>query len=78
MTQPMTEPTNGERLGRYNVLFTDSESEWLDRLAEEIHTATGAKVSRSESQCISCMECQRPGTRHGARQHRSRMPGRPA
>jgi len=44
----MSASTPSERLYRYNVLFTDSESAWLDQLAEEIHAATGAKISRSE------------------------------
>ncbi len=40
--------TTGELLYRYNLLLADSDSAWLDQLAEEIHAATGAKVSRSE------------------------------
>jgi hypothetical protein len=44
----MTKTTTGERLNRYNLLLADAESAWLDKLCEEIHTQTGAKVSRSE------------------------------
>jgi len=44
----MSKSTTGERLYRYNVLFTDSESAWLDELAGEIEATTGVKVSRSE------------------------------
>lgn len=33
---------------RYNLVMGDSDSAWLDQFAEEIHAATGAKVSRSE------------------------------
>ncbi len=40
--------TTDARLYRYNLLLTDSESTWLDQLAEEIRATTGAKVSRSE------------------------------
>ena len=38
----------GERLYRSNIMLGDEDSRWLDQLAAEIHTATGAKVSRSE------------------------------
>jgi hypothetical protein len=40
--------TTGERLERVNVMLERQESDWLDQLAAEIHTETGAKVSRSE------------------------------
>lgn len=38
----------GARLYRANIMLADEDSAWLDQLAEEIHTSTGAKVSRSE------------------------------
>jgi hypothetical protein len=38
----------GERLYRSNVMLRDEDSRWLDQLVAEIHTSTGAKVSRSE------------------------------
>jgi hypothetical protein len=44
----MMKSTTDERLYRYNLLLSDSENAWLDRLAEEILEQTGAKVSRSE------------------------------
>jgi hypothetical protein len=44
----MTKSSVTERLYRYNLVLADAESDWLDQFAEEIHTATGAKVSRSE------------------------------
>jgi len=37
-----------DRLARYNVVLTASESAWLDRFAEEIHNTTNARISRSE------------------------------
>jgi hypothetical protein len=37
-----------ERLYRANLMLADADSQWLDQLAAEIHTATGAAVSRSE------------------------------
>jgi hypothetical protein len=40
--------STGERLERVNIMLARQESEWLDELAAEIHTSSGAKVSRSE------------------------------
>jgi len=40
--------STGERLERVNIMLERQESEWIDKLAAEIHTSTGAKVSRSE------------------------------
>jgi hypothetical protein len=41
-------PTAGERLERVNVMLSRQDSSFLDQLPEEIHTQTGARVSRSE------------------------------
>jgi hypothetical protein len=49
MTTP--ENTSGDvssRLGRVNLMLTRQDSAWLDQLANEIRSTTGAKVSRSE------------------------------
>ena len=43
----MTPNTEG-RLERFNVVLSLDESEWLNQLAAEIQTETGAHVSRSE------------------------------
>jgi hypothetical protein len=37
-----------ELMYRYNLVMGDTDSNFLDQLAEEIREATGAKVSRSE------------------------------
>ena len=39
---------NGQRLYRYNLLLSDEDSVFLDRLSEELHATTGSKISRSE------------------------------
>jgi hypothetical protein len=40
--------TDGKALERVNLMLTGADSAWLDQLANDIRTATGAKVSRSE------------------------------
>jgi hypothetical protein len=40
--------TTGERLERVNVMLSRQDSSFLDQLSEEIHTSTGARISRSE------------------------------
>lgn len=40
--------SNGLRLERFNIVLEPSDSEFLDRLVQEIRAVAGAKVSRSE------------------------------
>jgi len=40
--------TTEARLERVNLMLSREDSEFLDELSEEIHTSTGARVSRSE------------------------------
>ena len=40
--------TDGKALERVNLMLTRDDSAWLDMLANQIRTNTGAKISRSE------------------------------
>jgi hypothetical protein len=44
----MANQNSGGKLERVNLMISREESAWLDRLAAEIQSRTGAKVSRSE------------------------------
>lgn len=44
----MTKRNPDERLERFNVVLGTEDIAWLDQLATEIQTTTGAKPSRSE------------------------------
>lgn len=44
----MDNEQNSKALERVNLMLTGADSAWLDQLADDIRTNTGAKISRSE------------------------------